>query len=331
MTGGSALKTQKPEEDTTMAAKSQTLIVVPIDGSENSLRSLDYINLMFGSNHHLKVTVFHVLPSLPSVLIEEGRKNAKIGEQLQNLKKKDIELAERLLMVAKNKLVKLGFSEQAVETVYKERRVGIARDICNWAQDHRADALVISSRGRTRIQAFFTGEIANKVLEYSKTCPIWMIKGSVKNGDVLLAVDHSENALRAVNHCGFMLSGAGANVMVFHANRDLRSFIPKEVVEEFPEFNKFFSRKAGAVVAPYLKKSKEMLLKAGLTERRVKIKVIDGSRNTARDILDKAHCDGIGTVVLGKRGSSNVKDFSMGSIARKVLDGAMDMAICMVP
>ena len=85
------------------------------------------------------------------------------------------------------------------------------------------------------------------------------------------------------------------------------------------------------MVAPYLKKSKEMLLKAGLTERRVKIKVIDGSRNTARDILDKVHCDGIGTVVLGKRGSSNVKDFSMGSIARKVLDGAMDMAICMVP
>jgi hypothetical protein len=53
-----------------MAAKSQTLIVVPIDGSENSLRSLDYINLMLGSNHQLKVTVFHVLPYLPTVSTE---------------------------------------------------------------------------------------------------------------------------------------------------------------------------------------------------------------------------------------------------------------------
>ena len=73
-----------------MAAQRQKMIVVPIDGSENSLRSLAYTNLMFGPKHNLKVIVFHVLPSLPSVLIEESRKDAKIGEQIQNLKKKNI-------------------------------------------------------------------------------------------------------------------------------------------------------------------------------------------------------------------------------------------------
>ena len=314
-----------------MAAQRQKMIVVTVDGSKNSLKSLAYTNLMFGPKHNLKVTVFHVLPSLPSFLIEESRKDAKIRGQLQTLKKKNIDVSERLLTDAKNKLVKMGFAEQAVETVYQERRVGIARDICNWAEDNRADALIISSRGRTRLEAFFTGEVANKVLEYSKTCPICMVKGSVKNGGVLLAVDHSENALRAASHCGFMLSGTGTNATVFHAKRDLRRFIPKEVVEEFPEFKKFWQRKAGEVVAPYLKKSKEMLLKAGLAERQAAIKVIDGSRNTARDILDEARSHGIGTVVLGKRGYSNVKDFSMGSIARKVLNEASDMAVCMVP
>jgi nucleotide-binding universal stress UspA family protein len=179
-----------------MAAEKQTLIVVPVDGSENSLKSLDYTNLMFGPKHNLKVTVLHVLPGLPPVLIEESRKDAKMGEQSSNLKKKNIGLAERLLVEAKNKLVLRGFAESAVETVYQERRVGIARDICNWAEDNRADALII---------------------------------------------------------------------------------------------------------------------------------------NTARDILDEARSNGIGTVVLGKRGYSNVKDFSMGSIARKVLDGASDMAVCIVP
>ncbi len=314
-----------------MASERQTLIVVPVDGSESSLRSLDYLHLMLGTNHRLKVTVLHVLQSLPSVVIEESRKNANLQEQLQNLNKSNISLAKRVLADAKNKLVKIGFADKAVKTVYQERRVGIARDICNWSQDNQADAMVISSRGRSRIQVFFTGEIANKVLEYSKTCPIWLIKGSVKNRDVLLAVDHSANAMRAVGHCGFMLTGTGANVTVFHANRDLKRFIPKEVVEEFPEFKKFFSRKAGEVVAPYLKKSKEILLKAGLTERQITIKVIDGSRNTARDILNMARSNGIGTVVMGKKGHSNIADFSMGSTARKVLEGASDMAICMVP
>ena len=55
-----------------MAAVRQKMIVVPIDGTENSLRSLNYVNLMFGPKHNLKVTVFHVLPGLPTVLI--GRK-----------------------------------------------------------------------------------------------------------------------------------------------------------------------------------------------------------------------------------------------------------------
>jgi nucleotide-binding universal stress UspA family protein len=158
-----------------------------------------------------------------------------------------------------------------------------------------------------------------------------MVKGFVKNGDVLLAVDHSENALRAVDHCGFMLCGTDANVTVFHAKRDLRRIIPKEVVEEFPEFKKFWQRKTGEVVAPYLKKSKEMLLQAGLTEPQTEIRVIDASRNTARDILDEARSHAIGTVVLGKRGYSNIKDFSMGSIARKILVEASDMAVCLVP
>ena len=72
----------------------------------------------------------------------------------------------------KNKLVKTGFDEQAVETVYQERRMGIARDICDWAEDNRADAVIISTRGRSKLAAFFLGETANKVLEYSRTCPV---------------------------------------------------------------------------------------------------------------------------------------------------------------
>jgi hypothetical protein len=71
-----------------VAAQRQKMIVVTVDGSKNSLKSLAYTNLMFGPKHNLKVTVFHVLPSLPSFLIEESRKDAKIRGQLQTLKKR---------------------------------------------------------------------------------------------------------------------------------------------------------------------------------------------------------------------------------------------------
>ena len=40
-------------------------IVIPLDGSKNSLRSLEYIDLIYGSRHNLELTLIHILPSLP--------------------------------------------------------------------------------------------------------------------------------------------------------------------------------------------------------------------------------------------------------------------------
>ena len=314
-----------------MAAERQKMIVVPVDRSENSLRSLDYINLMFGPKHNLNVTVFHVLPSLPPFLIEESGKDAKIAEQLENLKKKNIGLAKRLLTDAKNKFVQMGFADQAVETICQERRVGIARDICDWAEGNRADAVIISTRGRSKLAAFFLGETANKVLEYSRTCPVWLVKGTVKEKHAILAIDNSKNALRAVDHAGFMLSGTDVNVTVFHSKRDLKRFLPKEVADEFPELQKFWQRKAGKVILPFIQKAKDMLLESGLREDQITTKLVDGSRSAAADILEEIKNSKAGSLFMGLRGYSNVGDFAMGSVTRKVLNHAENMAVCIVP
>ena len=52
----------------------QKMIVVPVDGSENALKSLDYINLLFGPQHPIKTTLFYVMPRLPPILVEEIKK-----------------------------------------------------------------------------------------------------------------------------------------------------------------------------------------------------------------------------------------------------------------
>lgn len=314
-----------------MAEGIKKMIAVPVDGSANALKSLDYLHLIFDDPHNLKVTLLYVLPSLPPILIEESQKNVDTARQLKEIEKKNIAMAERLLAEAKSWLIRAGFEKKAVETVYHIRKVGIARDICNWSEDKRADALFISSRGRSRLAVFFTGEVANKLLEYIKVCPVWMVKNSVKHKDVLLAIDDSENALRAVSHVGFMLSGTNTKITIFHSKPNLKRFVPKELIEEFPEFKKFWQHKAGEVMVPYMQKAKEMLLEAGLAEDQILIKVIDGSRSAATDILKEAQCNTMGTVVLGRKGCSNVKDFSMGSVARKVLDQASDIAVCIVP
>ncbi|MBU1161257.1 MAG: universal stress protein [Proteobacteria bacterium] len=307
------------------------MVVVPVDGSENALRALDYLRVVFGSKYKLKVVLFYLLPSLPQILIEESTTSDEMARKFTELEKKNSAMAQLILSEGKKRLLDKGFKEQAVETIFQKREVGIARDICSWSENMRADAIIISTRGLSRLKAFFMGETANKVLEFNRSCPVWMVKGAVRRKNILLAIDNSQNAMRAVDYAGFILPGTEAHVTIFHSKRDLKRFMPNSLLEEFPEFRKLWKHKAGEVVAPYLKRAKEVLIKAGLKENQVSIKLVEGSENAGMDILKEIENSDAGTVILGKRGCSDVKDYSMGSVAKKVLYQASDMTVCIVP
>ena len=90
-------------------------------------------------------------------------------------------------------------------------------------------------------------------------------------------------------------------------------------------------RKAGKVISPFIQKAKDMLLEAGLKEGQITTKLVEGSRSAAADILDEMKSSKAGSLFIGQHGFSNVGDFAMGSVTRKVLNQAEDMAVCVVP
>jgi nucleotide-binding universal stress UspA family protein len=305
------------------------MIAIPLDGSRDAMKSLDYAGLIFGPKHNLEFTLIYVLPALPSILVDDPKISQEERLRLKTINSKNVQMAEHILSAGKKALIQRGFRDERIDTVYKEKKLGIPKDICMWADDRQADAVFISTRGRSRIEAFFMGEVARKLLEYCKTCPVWIVSGMVKSRHVLIAMDSSENALRAVDHAGFLLSGTACQVTLFHSMRDLRRFMPKEVLKEAPELEELWKQKAGQQIGPYMTKAKEMLLEAGLTEKQVRSKVVDGSRSAAKDILDEAKAANCGAIVLGRRGQSAEKEFSMGSVDAKVVETAA-MTVCVV-
>jgi len=306
------------------------MIVIPVDGSENALRSLDYLHLMYGNKHNLEVALKYVLPSLPPVLADNRSLDRETATKLKIIQNKSIRLAEKILTQAKNHLIQKGFDSERVQTVYKKKELGIAQDICHWVESKRADAVLISSRGRSRLEAFFMGEVSSKLLEYCRVCPVWIVQGQVKSNRVLIAVDSSENALRAVDHTGFMLSGTDCPLILFHTMRHLRRFVPQEVLDEAPELEELWKTKAGQEIEPFMTKAKEMLVKAGVSESQISKKVVDGSRSAASDILEEARNNEYGTIVMGRRGISGVQEFFMGSVSSKVLQNSTGMAVWIV-
>ena len=304
------------------------MIVVGVDGSENALKALDYLGLMYGAKPSLVIVLLHVLPTLPQILVADTNRQTKL--RLLDVEKKSIQMGEEILKEAKGILLKKGFKKDHIIAVHRKKKIGVARDMCNFAADKRADSVLISAKGRSRLEAFFSGEVANRMLEYCSVCPVWIVEGSVKSKRVLIAMDSSENALRAVDHAGFMLSGTDCQVTLFHSKRHLRRFVPQEVIEAAPELEELWTNKAGEQIAPYMKKAKEMLIEAGIPEAQLKIKVVDGTRDAASDILREARSGDYGTIVLGRKGRSGVKEFFMGSTASKVLQNHTGKAVWMV-
>jgi nucleotide-binding universal stress UspA family protein len=306
------------------------MVVLPVDGSENALRSLDYLHLMYGSGHNLGVSLKYVLPSLPPILADDPSMKRETAMKLKTLENKSAGVARKILAKAKNVLVEKGFEEDRVQTVYRKKEKDVAQDICNWVENKRADAVVITTRGRSRLETFFMGEVSSKLIEYCRVCPVWIVEGAVTSKRVLIAIDSSENALRAVDHAGFMLAGTDCQVTLFHTMRHLRRFVPQEVLEEAPELEELWKSKAGQEIEPYMKKAKEMLMVAGLNESQISKKVVDGSRSAASDIVVEARSNDYGTIVMGRRGISGVKEFFMGSVTSKVLQDCAGMAAWIV-
>ncbi len=306
------------------------MIVIPFDGSRNAMRSIDYLNLMFGPTYNLKVTLLHLLPHLPSILSADDSIEKYDWSKVSVAEKKNMEAAEQMLAKAKASLIQMGFDAERIQTIFQKKERDVAMDACRWSQNRDADAILLSRHGRTGIEDFLMGEISRKVVDHCQFCPVWIVDGKIDSTDVLLCVDSSENALRAVDHAGFMLAGTACRVTLFHSMRRLGQIIPAEVLDDVSDLDHLWKEKAGQQIASYMTNAREMLLRAGFTEDRVAVKVVDGGRSPADDILEEARKNDFGTLILGRRGLSAFKEFFMGSITSKVLSRALGLATWIV-
>lgn len=307
------------------------MILVPIDDSTLSLRSLDYIQLLFGTRHHLDVELFHVAPVTPAHLMKDAAMPAETVQRIRQANKKSVAKAQKILQYARKNLLDRGFDQERVHALTKERKRGTAEDIVEQVEACQADAVLIATLGRTRLEAFFIGETAVKVMESSPIAPVWLLKGTVTKRGVLVAMDASDGALRGVDHAGFLLAGTDCPVTLFYSKRHFWRFVPRETADETPGLQTYWEEEAGRQIAPFMERAREMLLDAGIAEELITMRIVEGCRNTAADILKAAEECNCGSVVLGHRGLSGIKAYALGSVSRKVLENAMDLALWMVP
>ena len=151
---------------------------------------------------------------------------------------------------------------------------------------------------------------------------------------ILVAVDDSENALRAVEFVSNSFSRDN-KVTLFNVIQDTSTLCEMNSPELTPYFTSqqsafcLLEDKKKELVGQALEKAKMMLIEAGFDEKNITTKAELKKKGIARDIVQEAQ-DGYNVVVMGKRGVSGIKDFLLGSISQKVFNLAKDVSVLFV-
>ena len=151
---------------------------------------------------------------------------------------------------------------------------------------------------------------------------------------ILVAIDDSENALRAVEFVSNSFS-IDNKITLFNVMQDTATLCEMNSPELTPYFTSqqsafcLLEDKKKELVGHALKKAKTMLLDAGFEEGNITTKAAFKNKGIARDIIQEAQ-DGYNLIVMGKRGVSGIKDFLLGSISQKVFNLAKDVSVLFV-
>ena len=130
-------------------------ILVPVDGSDNSLRALDQA-LFLAKSTGASITAMHVIESPPTVYVESQK---LLNELLANYRKESAKILDKCKEIAQKQGLK-------IETVLAEGDA--ASNINGYADKESFDLIVIGSRGLGKLKSAILGSTSNKVLHHSK-------------------------------------------------------------------------------------------------------------------------------------------------------------------
>ena len=266
-------------------------ILVPVDGSHSCLHAKIFAS-MLAEKFNSHVTVVHVVShefmhpelkaqyQLPPSIME------KVDETYLEAGKKILRNAEQLFEEA-------GIDVDARLVKYEDP----AESVLQLVKDEGYSLVVIGNRADTQSARYSLGSVTEKVARHAE-CPVLIVKQKPKVEKILVAVDGSKYADRALEYAVQLAKNYRANLALLHVEEDklVRIGGPQvmDCVGTVGEcILKDASRKAAGM-------SFDKLLKFG---------------SPAETIIKVAKKADVDLIVVGSRGLSSVQRFLLGSVS----------------
>ncbi|UCF01869.1 MAG: universal stress protein [Deltaproteobacteria bacterium] len=288
-------------------------VLLAVDGSDQAFEAVRYVSQLFLPNR-IEVVLFHSFWEAREDPAYRHRQ-AFIAEWMIEQEKAIQEFLER----ARRLFLARGVPEDAVVSKIKERKFGIVRDIVEECQSGY-DALVVGRQGMSKLKDLVLGSIAKELIRCKIHIPLCVVGGTPKVGRVLLGMDASGGAMKPIDEFGTMLAFTDCEVACFHV-------ISSDSVIACAD-GEFQKAERDAKIC--LEKAVCHLEQTGLSRDRITTKIAAGTATCPRAIVEEARDGGYGTIVVGRRSLSGVKQYFIGRVSNKVLKLAKEMAVWVV-
>ncbi len=155
---------------------------------------------------------------------------------------------------------------------------------------------------------------------------------------MLIAIDGSKNALKAVDYVGHQFRGIDdLEITLLHVLPyvptsfwdDGHILTSEEREERKKVVDKWLSNQQRAL-EPLFREAMEVLAGRGIKSHQVTTKSISDSADVAGSILEEARDGGYQTLVVGRCGLSPAKHFVMGSVTTKIINHGAGITVCVV-
>lgn len=314
-----------------MMNPTQGKVLLAIDGSDQSMDAVRYASNVLNSEN-TEVALFHVMRTIDKAFWDIGI-NPAFRERIANIRAWDTgqrKTAEKFMNRARQILFNGGFAPGAVKLKIHQSKVGVARDITEESKNGYS-AIILGRKGLSKLKDLVLGSIAHKLVQKLTRVPVWVVGGKPHPGKLLLALDASAGAMKAVDHVGAMLGSSNVDVTLLHVIRGISTFGVEQGYAHISlsEEEKWLEKEKLETESIF-DEARICLINAGFDSRHVNTKLVTGVRSRAGAIVEEAKEGGYGTIVVGRRGISKVEDFFAGGVSNKVMHLAKEMAVWVV-
>jgi len=303
-------------------SKKSIRILLAFDGSELAQNAVKYL-VGYMPAKQTEIVLFHVQTEVPESFWNMEK------EMNFRFKTSDIRACitsqhrriNKSMEKARNILLDAGFSGDSIIKKIQIKKMGIARDIAKESQNGY-DALVVGRSGESKIKDILVGSVPTKLLGKIQRIPLIVVGGIPQKNKILVAFDGSREVMRGVKHLSYLIGSSDCKMSLCHVLRS-QSIFQKGDEKQWQESE----RKR---MEPLINESKECLIDAGFPFNQVCCEVIRNKISRASGIIEKAVEENYGTIVIGRRGLTIVKEFFLGRVGKKIFQLAGDVTVWVV-